>query len=128
MSLRKLISKLKYCDSPQSLLQLEDQFNDVGLTVQLAASGKLFLCLIEDGKPAHERLLEDHIPLCQCTGVLDETVKGKIVSFVMENAKGPSQIEKPDKSNSWFYGDSIKKQRGILESDIIEAVAEWLDE
>ena len=111
MSLRKLISKLKYCDSPQSLLQLEDQFNNVGLTVQLAASGKLFLCLIEDGKPVHEKLLEDHIPLCQCTGVLDETVKGKIVSFVMENAKGPSQIEKLDSSNSWFYQTTTQTPR-----------------
>lgn len=127
MNLRKLIAKLKYCNSPSSLIHLEDQFNAIGLTVQLS-NGRLFLCTINDGRPAHERLFEDHIPLYHYNEVLDANIKHKILSFTLEHIHKPTSVVHPDKSNAWFYGDSIMQQRRAAESDIISAIAEWLDD
>ena len=113
-SLQKLLSRLRFVDEPMSLTELEEDFNDIGLTIQTNRE-KLFLCKIKDGKPACESVFEDHIPVCAATADLSRQVKQKIYDFIMENYVSQSMTveRKTHEGNFGLYGGSFNGVLGL---------------
>jgi len=129
-SLQKLLSRLRFVDEPMSLTELEEDFNDIGLTIQTNRE-KLFLCKIKDGKPACESVFEDHIPVCAATADLSRQVKQKIYDFIMENYVSQSMTveRKTHEGNFGLYGSSFHDgvNDNQLSEELISAIAEWLE-
>ena len=125
---RTLIRKLKYCVNPTSLLEFEDRFNDIGLTIQTNPSGRLFLCRIIDGRPACQTVFEDHIPICDQTDVFDDDVQRRIFEFIIEHAAKSEKLNEQNVGNFGLYGSSMhdKIRSDDVGREIIAAIGEWL--
>jgi len=131
MSLQQLIANLKLCDSPQTLLQLENSLNGVGLTMQVGPTGKLFLCEINNGKPSNNTIFDDYIPVCLLTDQLDEDTRRRLMEFIISHASTPQKIGSTQDNGAFgLYGTTFHD--GIREAEtskeIIAAISEWLDD
>ena len=121
MSLQNVISALRYCTEPSHLLKLECRLNEIGLTIQQSQAGKLFLCKIEKGQPACSEIFEDHVPICDFNGTLNERAKILTLEFIINNATSPQEIASNDqKGNYGLYGST-------LHDGMIQAISEWIE-
>lgn len=59
----KLIDKVKCCCDYRSLLKLQEDLHNHGLTIESLQSGKHILCIIQNGRPVAEDLFIDYIYL-----------------------------------------------------------------
>lgn len=114
-------------DDTSAILELKDRFEQWGLTVQQAPSGKIFICRIHEGEISHDALYEDHFPVGMPNRPLSDRVLESIVEFVQTNKSEPKQlktIEKP--GNYGLYGASIRDNR--ISSELVSAIDEFLQD
>ena len=132
MSLPALISKLRLVTEPTALMELEEQFNAIGLTVQTNQVGKMFLCQIDEGKPSCMAIFEDYIPICMTTDCLNDSIRNIIFEFVIANVREPKTIDRPHLGHGDFtlYGSNLHDGVNAREQEhnLIEAISEWLGE
>lgn len=126
--MEKLINKIKHCDNPQMLLQMEDEFNAVGMSVQLTNSDKVLLCKINDGRPTASKIFEDYVPVGLLTCELSNRAIDRIIGFLIENYSERSEIAgSKNTGNFGLYGSSFH-DNVTAASRLINAIAEWIDE
>ena len=84
------------------LFSLEEDFNNVGLTVQPTNQGKMVLCRIEDEKPVTENVSDDYIfvgSISERDIEISQRVLDCVTNFIIENSGSPATIE--NKSRDW---------------------------
>lgn len=121
MQLDKVISALRRCSEPSQILELEEKLNAIGLTVQQSQAGRIFLCRISEGRPACNDLFEDHVPICDFNGTLDDRAKMIALEFILSNVASPDRISHTGQEGNYgLYGTT-------LHDNLIKAISEWIE-
>lgn len=119
--LSQLIRKVKCCDHPSMIAQLEEDFNDIGMSIQ-NQNGQLFLCKLEDGKPVSGKIFESFVPVGGLHDTIDDKSLERIFHFIIEHCACPQRIKSKNTGNFALYGDSFH-----ADAQLINAISEWLD-
>lgn len=124
-SLQELIYKLKYSVTCSCLYALEENFNDIGLTLQTTTKNRMILCKIKDGKPYCKKFMDDYIFI----GVAEEDKELSkraiecVSEFVLNAASKPAKIKQEQRP--WQDGISMYGKIIVVNEDV-EAVANSL--
>jgi len=125
-NLARLVNKICDATTYQTLYSLEEDFNNVGLTMQFTKKGDAAICKIKDDKPSVANPMEDHIyigSLDNAPDIIGCDAVIKIIKFIV-NAKG-SKAEVKNTPRGWknelsMYGNSIKVENKHEEYQITE--------
>ena len=60
-TVRDVLFKVDMCINYQSLYAMEDDFNQVGLTIQTTSDNKIILSRIENNTPVTQKIINDYI-------------------------------------------------------------------
>jgi hypothetical protein len=115
-ALAKLVNKIYQCPDYQTLYTLEDDFNEVGLTIQTTSNNRIILCKIKDSKPLSDDPLVDYIymgSLDIAINPLNAELMLKIIIFIV-NAKG-AKGELKNMARSWRDGLRMYEQSIAVE-------------
>lgn len=94
----RLLFKLKNLVYFDTLFSLEEDFNSVGLSVQMSGNNRVILCQITEGRASAHKVLEDYIflgPFTMATNKaeISERLQSSIMDFVMNKSGNPAKIE-----------------------------------
>ena len=87
-----IITKVQAAIDYQTIYVMEDDFNEVGLTLQTTSNGRIILCKIKSNKPLAKNVVEDYIffgSLKKAEDELSDRAVLKLCDFI-ENNKGKS--------------------------------------
>jgi len=90
-----IYEKLSMCVDLSSLEKLENEFNNVGMTLQHTKSDKILLCKIKDNKPCIDTIFEDYMIIGyarECARKISRDTLDNVSVFVENNAGEPSKI------------------------------------
>jgi hypothetical protein len=117
-----IVRKIEMCIDYQTLYALEDDFNNIGLTVQVTSNNKVTLCKLIDGKAKADKIIDDYIYIGSLDGLANEISQNattKIIAFVRASSGQADKVK--DKARGWkdgirMYGKAIRigedKERG----------------
>ena len=100
--LRDALKRIKMCTSYEMFFNLEEDLNNVGLTIQTTNQSRMILCRIENNKPIANKVTDDYIFV---GGIQDQGKEMSqrmvecIVNFVIENSGEQSKVE--DSLRDW---------------------------
>ena len=60
-ALATILARIDQCIDWQTLYALEDNFNEVGLTIQTTSNKRMVLCKLKNGKPVSNKVIDDYI-------------------------------------------------------------------
>ncbi|MEM3097454.1 MAG: hypothetical protein QXU32_01875 [Nitrososphaerales archaeon] len=118
----RLVYKINRCIDYQSLYALEDDFNQVGLTIQSTPNNRMILCRIVDGKPYAQRAIDDYIFIGGLDSALNELTDRaamKICDFVRTNASNADKIR--NVARVWRNGLKMYESTISIVNEAIEA-------
>jgi len=117
-SLQDIIDKISMCPDCFSLYCIEEDFNNVGLTIAQTNNNKVMLCIIgDDNKPKNDKIFEDYMFVGSSTNneELSERLAECIIRFIKKNQSPPRKIDIKDKH--WLQGLSFYGNALGLEQD-----------
>lgn len=126
-----------------TLYSLEEEFNQIGLTIQPTCGGDMVLCKLMAGKPVAESLGLDHLFVGAQSRPRDG-MPHKLIKCVLEfidSASGESSVpvpieRRPRTGHTGFYGQffeigPVAQDMALSEVDInselLKAIREWCD-
>lgn len=111
-TLRTILHKIEMCPNLDSLLALEPEMNQIGLTFYTTPGGKAVLCKIINGSPTITSAMSDHVVL-GLIGKNNVEITDRMASclqmFITDAASGPSKVT--NKARSWQVGPVLYAQR-----------------
>lgn len=117
--LDKLLFKIKNAPDYETLFCLENEFNNVGLTLRATAKDRMVLCKIVEGAPKATEILEDYIfvgTITERTQPLHTRIIECLLNFVMNNVGEPSKLV--DKPRKWHMGVQTYEHLMIVNEDV----------
>ena len=93
--LKNILKKIRGCANFDTLYGLEEDFNNVGLTVQPTNQSRMLLCRIEESKPITGKVLDDYIFIGSIKNREDGLSMRDIdciTSFIIEHAGSPAEV------------------------------------
>lgn len=120
-----VITKIQAAIDYQTIYAMEDDFNEVGLTIQTTSNSRVILCKIKDGKPYTKEVVEDYIfvgSLDKSDEELSDRAVSKICDFV-QNTKGKkSKVE--NIARAWRNGLRMYEQNIAIMNEDVQQIAE----
>jgi hypothetical protein len=109
-----IVHKIEMCIDYQTLYTLEDDFNEIGLTIQISSGNKVALCKLVDGKPKADKAIEDYIHVGSLETAANEispNATSKIIAFIRTNRGKADKVK--NKARGWkdgirTYGKAIR--------------------
>lgn len=96
MGKSQIIEKIKRCASWDDLYSIGEEFIKYGMIIKITESGKRTLCRIENGRPIHNRIIDDYI-FIQSEGVsIPRRTINLIVEFVRKHTNTNENKIVPD--------------------------------
>jgi hypothetical protein len=126
-ALLRKVNDVVYFDT---LFSLEEDFNKVGLSVQLSGGNRVILCKIVGGKASAATIMEDYIFIGPFAGAgaeqeISERLMSSISNFISHNAGTPAKIESTQRT--WQQGVKTYGQAIRIAEDIQE-IAQSINE
>ena len=124
-----IYEKLLICADLSSLESMEEDFNNVGLTLQQTVSDKVILCRIENGKPCADVIFEDYMIIGyarECARRISKDTRDSLMIFVARNKGKPAKVIEDGQSygnQSMLYADN-----GIIVDDHVGLVMQAMRE
>lgn len=89
------VKNLVYFDT---IFALEEDFNRIGLTIQISGNNRVILCQIKEGRPSAKMVMEDYMflgPFSMATGKheISERLVSSITDFIMNKAGEPAAVQ-----------------------------------
>ena len=101
LRLDKVLCKLRMCPNFGTLIAMEGDLNEIGLTIHHIGANKLIICRIENQQPKASEVLEDFMLIGELNSQLQEVTPRLIeclTSFIIKAAGAPSKIVTSQKS------------------------------
>ena len=118
--LETLLYKLRNCLNWDALFALEEDFNQIGLTLQPTTKERVVLCKIKDGQPSAERICEDYMFLANATErntTLSERHIEVISDFCINASSAPATLE-GNPRRKWMHGVQTYGKIIVVNEDI----------
>ncbi len=137
-SRRGLEERMRKCYDWQSLHELQDDFNRVGLTVTATSEERYVLCRVVNGEPITENIIDDYVFIGARDNLSQEISPRHmdiIVDFVSSNIGGPVEHKKTEHYNRGpkLYGASntpvtIQDEKDLSDTQHIEFISKDLED
>ena len=121
--LNRLIAKIQNCPNYRNLVALEEDFNNIGLSIQYTPKDWFVLCKIVDNRPVALNVFEDYIFLNtvdRLTEELTQRMSKCIIDFAQNKSSGPTKIL--DTARQWRNGVRTYGEAIIVFNEDIERV------
>lgn len=90
-----IYDKLSMCVDLSSLELLEEDLNNVGLTLQHTKSDKILVCKIKENKPCIDTIFEDYMIIGyarECARKISRDTIDSLMTFIENNSGEPSKV------------------------------------
>ena len=123
-----ILYKIKNCPTYSSLYDMEQEFNKIGLTIQITTNNRMVLCKIKNHKPYCQSIIDDYIFI----GILNDKdieISDKMLqcmtNFIMNAASAPSKIL--NLPRKWQDGTRLYGHVTVVKEDINYVVQHIVD-
>jgi hypothetical protein len=123
-SIDNIVKKIDRCVNYEMIYCLEEDFNDIGMTLQPAKKDRMILCTIVEGTPTARRIFEDYIHIGSLEHGPNEIplrLIECIKDFVVENARLPSTPLNAKRASQWQSAQNGVYGNFVTE-DIVKSV------